>query len=87
MSTQTNNIADKKYCLSIVEKTEAPEDMPEDGNWYRYIVMYGASEIKCVRAGTLSEVTEHANDFVANLNARSKTNYSYASRNIKTKTV
>ena len=77
----------KKYCLSIVEKTEAPEDMKEDGNWYRYIVMYGASEINCVRAGTLSEVTEHANDFVASLNARSMSSHSYASRKIKTKTV
>lgn len=74
------------YCLSTVEKTAAPEDMPDDGSWYHYVVMYGASEINCVRSGTLSEVTQHANDFVTNLNARSKSNYSYATRNIKPKT-
>jgi len=87
MNTHTSNLANRKYLLSTIEKTEAPEDMPEDGNWYRYVVMYGTSEINCVKSGTLGEVTQHANDFVTNLNARSNTNYSYASRNIKTKTV
>jgi len=77
----------KKYYLATIEETDPPDDMP-DGNWYHYVVMYGDSEINCVRAGTLKEVTGHAEAFVENLNARSTIGYSnYATRNTKAKTV
>ena len=85
MNSETNNNGVKKYSLVTVEITPPPEDMPE-GNWFRYIVSYGDSNINCVRCGTLKEVTRHAEDFVENLNARSTTGYSgYAARSTKAK--
>lgn len=86
MDSQINDISERKYCLTTIEKTEPPEDMPE-GNWYHYTVMYGSKEISCVRAGTLKEVTQHAEDFVENLNSRSTMSYSnYSTHNNKAKT-
>ena len=85
MSTQTNDISKRKYCLTTIEETDPPEDMPK-GDWYHYVVMYGAKEINCVRAGTLKEDTQHAQDFVENLNSRSTMSYSnYTAHNTKTK--
>jgi len=86
MNSETNNNSIKRYYLVTVEETPPPQDMPE-GDWYRYVVSYGDSEINCVRGGTLKEVTLHAEDFVKNLNIRSTMNYSgYAARSTKTKT-
>lgn len=87
MNPHANNDSIKiKYSLTSVEKTEAPKDMPK-GNWYHYVVMYGNSRINCVRAGTLKEVTQHAIDFVENLNARATMSYSnYATRHAPIKT-
>jgi len=86
MNSETNNNGVKRYYLETVEETPPPEDMPE-GDWYRYVVSYGDSEINCVRGGTLKEVTRHAEDFVENLNVRSTMSYSgYAARSTKAKT-
>lgn len=83
MTSQASNTDIKQYCLTIIEKTDPPEDMPE-GSWFHYVVKYGSSEINCVRSGTLSEVTLHAQNFVENLNSRSTSSYTnYANRNTK----
>jgi hypothetical protein len=85
MNSETNKNSVKKYYLVAVENTPPPVDMPE-GDWFRYVVSYGDSEINCVRCGTLKEVTSHAEDFVENLNLRTTTGYSgYAARSTKAK--
>jgi len=86
MNSEANNNGANIYHLDTVEKTPPPQDMPE-GDWFRYVVSYGNSKINCVRGGTLKEVTQHAEEFVENLNARSVTGYSgYAARSTKAKT-
>jgi hypothetical protein len=86
MNSESNRNVVKKYYLTTVEKTLAPEDMPE-GDWYRYVVSYGDSKMNCFRGGTLKDVTRYAEDFVENLNARSTMSYSgYAARTTKAKT-
>jgi len=84
MSVQLNQNARKiSYRLANIEKTDPPEGMPE-GNWYHYVVEYGNSTMNCIRSGTLTEVTEHAEAFVENLNSRSAIGYSsYAARKTK----
>ncbi|MFW2372739.1 MAG: hypothetical protein ACN4GM_06415 [Gammaproteobacteria bacterium] len=85
MSVQLNHNARKiSYRLANIEKTDPPEGMPA-GNWYHYVVEYGNSSMNCIRSGTLTEVTEHAEAFVENLNSRSAVGYSsYAARKTKT---
>jgi len=86
MHSHSNDLSSRKYCLTSIEKSDPPADMPS-GNYCQYVVMYGDSAINCVRAGTLKEVTLHAEDFVKNLNSRSTMSYSnYAPRNNKNKT-
>ena len=84
MNSQLNqNSRIKIYRLTNVEKTDPPEGMPE-GDWYHYVVEYGSSTMNCIRSGTLTEVTEHAEAFVENLNNRSAIGYSsYAARKTK----
>lgn len=85
MNLQLNhNARIKIYRLTNIEKTDPPEGMPE-GNWYHYVVEYGDSTMNCIRAGTLAEVTQHAEAFVENLNSRSAIGYSsYGARKAKT---
>ncbi|MCW8956599.1 MAG: hypothetical protein OQL09_06925 [Gammaproteobacteria bacterium] len=85
MNSQLNhNTSTKMYRLTNIEKTNPPEGMPA-GNWYHYVVEYGNSTMNCIRAGTLTEVTQHAEAFVENLNSRSAIGYSgYAARKAKT---
>ena len=84
MSIQLNhNPSVKLYRLTNVEKTDPPEGMPA-GNWYHYVVEYGNSTMNCIKSGTLTEVTEHAEAFVKNLNNRSAIGYSsYGARKSK----
>ena len=81
MTTQTNNdVINRSYRLTLVEPVSAPEGMPE-GNWCRYVVEHGISTMNCIRAGTLKEVTQHAEKYVEDLNSRTLKGYStYAHR-------
>ncbi len=84
MNTQMkDDVIAHKYRVASIEKTTPPEGMP-DGDWYHYIVEYGKSTIDCIRAGSLKDVTQHAQDFVENLNTRTAKGYSsYAARKPK----
>lgn len=81
MNAQTHsNDVNAMYRLTLIEPTSPPEGMPE-GDWCRYDVEYGDSKMNCIRAGTLKEVTQHAEAFVEELNLRSSKGYSaYAQR-------
>ncbi len=71
---------DRKFRVTSIEKSSAPEGILE-GEWYCYVISRGSSEIKGKRPGTLQSVTEHAEEFVENLNRRAAPGYSaYAAR-------
>ena len=79
MSEEEDDIFDRKFNVTIIEKTDPPQGMPE-GEWYHYVIGRGASEIQGKRPGTLESVTEHVEEFVENLNRRALLGYSaYAS--------
>ncbi len=79
MSEEEDDIFDRKFNVTKIEKTDPPEGMPE-GEWYHYVIGRGASEIQGKRPGTLASVTEHVEEFVENLNRRALLGYSaYAS--------
>jgi len=71
---------DRKYRVTIIEKSKAPEGMSGD-EWYHYVISQGPSKIEGQRPGTLESVTEHVEEFVENLNRRAALGYSaYAAR-------
>ena len=59
----------KQYTVTSVERSEPPEGV-EEGTWYRYVIEQHNSTIVGSRRGTLEQVTCHANEFAADLNAR-----------------
>lgn len=81
MSTEAEDrTTEPKYKVLSVEKTEPPEGLPE-GLWHRYVIGQNDSKIEGFKPGTLQTVTQHAEEFAENLNARSSKGYStYSSR-------
>jgi hypothetical protein len=80
-----NDFFDRKFNITLIEKTDPPEGMQE-GEWYRYVIGKGSSEIQGKRPGTLESVTEHVNEYIANLNQRASLGYSAYAATSKTKT-
>lgn len=71
---------ERRFRVISIKKSNAPEGILE-GEWYHYVISRGSSEIKGKRPGTLQSVTEHAEEFVENLNRRAAPGYSaYAAR-------
>lgn len=66
---------DRKFNITKIEKMDPPEGMQE-GDWYRYVIGKGSSEIQGKRPGTLQSVTEHAKEYASNLNQRATQGYS-----------
>ena len=58
-----------RYQVVTVEKTEPPQGMP-DGNWYRYVIGQGKSQIEGLKLGSLQTVKEHAQIMAEDLNSR-----------------
>jgi len=78
-----DNNNEPKYRVVSVEKSAPPEGMP-DGDWHRYVIGQGGSKIEGFKTGSLQTVTEHAETFAEDLNARSANGYSvYAARKRK----
>jgi len=68
------------YRVERVEKTTPPDGMEGD-NWHLYVVGQGSSKIEGKKAGTLEDVTQHAEVFAEDLNSRMRGGGStYASR-------
>jgi len=84
MSTEPqDNTRENKYRVVSVEKTDAPEGMP-DGNWHRYVIGQGRSRIEGLKPGSLKTVTQHAETVAEDLNARAAGgNSAYAPRKRK----
>jgi hypothetical protein len=59
----------RRYALARVEKTDAPDG--GTSKWYRYVLDNGRSTITGLRSGSVKEVTEYANQYAEQLNARS----------------
>lgn len=81
MSEQpAEEVFDRKFRVTSIEKSKPPEGM-DGGDWYDYVISQGPSQISGKRPGTLESVTEHAEEFVENLNRRAALGYSaYAAR-------
>lgn len=64
-------MASHQYNVTSIEKTVPPEGA--DGqNWYRYVIECDGSVVTGCRQGTLKQVTEHANSFAEEINARTQ---------------
>lgn len=68
-----NNTRTKHRVMSV-QKTSTPEGLPE-GNWFRYVIGTGDSRIEGLRAGTLNDVTDHAETVAEGLNSRDGKGY------------
>ncbi len=75
MNENDDDIFDRRFSVTKIEKTDPPEGMPE-GEWYHYVIGRGTSEIQGKRPGTLESVIEHVEEFVENLNRRALLGYS-----------
>ena len=75
---------DRKFNITKIEKTNAPEGIQE-GDWYRYVIGKGSSEIRGKRSGTLQSVTEHVKEYASNLNQRTARGYSAYTATKRTK--
>lgn len=60
---------DRKYEVTEIEKTTAPEGMAGD-NWYRYVIQKGQSVVESKKTGTLKAVTAHAKNVAELINIR-----------------
>jgi hypothetical protein len=65
------------YTLISVEKAEPLPDWLPAGNWFRYTIRQGDSDLKGYRAGTLNAVTQYAEAVADDLNNRN-TNGKYS---------
>ena len=75
MSTYLNdNNPETKHRVMSIQKTATPDGLPE-GNWFRYVIGTGDSKIEGLRAGTLSDVSDHAETVAEGLNARDGKGY------------
>ena len=63
------------YSLAEVEIAESPDGNNEE-DWYRYVLVRGASRITGYHRGTLTEVTEYANECIGQINDRNRYNKS-----------
>lgn len=79
--TDVEDILDeRRFTVTSIEKTEAPEGMPA-GNWYQYTIGKGESVITGKRPGSLESVKQHAMEFAENLKLKATLGYSaYAAR-------
>ena len=59
------------YEVETVEKT-IPPDGASDGDWYRYVLKKGNSIMEGKMAGTLKQVTLHADELVEQINMRNR---------------
>ena len=86
MSEEPDDIfVDRKFNITKIEKTDPPEGM-QKGDWYRYVIGKGSSEIQGKRPGTLQSVTEYAKEYASNLNQRATQGYSAYAASKRTKT-
>ena len=76
----------KPFEILSIELTAPPGNI-EGGEWYRYSIGHPSSPIQGLRSGTLKSVRKHLEEYVEQLNARTRFGYSsYAnSKSKKTK--
>ena len=60
-----------RHTLVSVEKADPLPTWLPDGNWYRYIIRQGSSDLEGYIIGSLPSATEYAESVTANMNERS----------------
>lgn len=82
MNTQTKpGINRATYTLISVEKADPLPAWLPAGNWHRYVIRQGNSDMEGYLNDSLKKVTEHAENTVADLNERSATGKYASARN------
>jgi len=69
MTDQSDNLENRFFRVTSINKTEAPAGVTE-GEWYQYTIGHGESAIHGKRLGSLQSVTLHAEEYAENLNQR-----------------
>ena len=83
MTDQYDELDKRLFCVTRIEKTEAPAGVT-DGEWYQYTIGHGDSAIHGKRSGSLQSVTRHAEEYAENLNQRTLLGHSaYAARRLQ----
>jgi hypothetical protein len=67
--TVTKGVRPEPYRVANIEKIAAPDGLGS-GSWYRYVLDNDASVITGQRCGSLKDVTDYAEQYAAQLNAR-----------------
>ncbi len=65
----TVDLSNNRYMVKTVEKTDAPAGC-EGNNWYRYVLERNGSTLVGQRRGTLSQVTDYAEELAREANSR-----------------
>ena len=76
--------ANRGYHVTSVEKITTPEGM-SGNNWYQYIIGEGKTRVVGKIAGTLKEVTAHAEAQAEQINARHGNKSGYSAYTAKKK--
>lgn len=74
-SGDAQTVNPRPFQLVRVEKTRVPQGATGE-TWYRYVLENGRSTITGQRCGPLDEVTEYANHYAEQLNARNVAGHS-----------
>ncbi len=70
LSEVSTALVQDKYQVESVVKVDTPKGMTGD-EWYHYTIIFGKKTIEGMKPGSLFSVTQHAEEFVENLNERS----------------
>ena len=65
----------RQYFVLTVEKSGPPSGECK-GEWYKYVIAGGMSEITGIRSGTFQSVTQYAEEFAEHINERSLLGFS-----------
>ena len=83
MTDQSDNLENRFFRVTSINKTEAPAGVTE-GEWYQYTIGHGESAIQGKRLGSLQSVTLHAEEYAENLNQRTLLGHSaYGARKLQ----
>ena len=63
----------KCYSVAKVEVADSPVG-EDEGEWYRYVLVRGSSEITGYHRGTLKEATQYAHECIEQINERNRYN-------------
>ena len=79
--------AERTFHLHAVEPCKAPHPESNGGRWHRYVVKNQLTTIEGYAKGTRKEVTDHANRYIVQLNAKNSGNVKAGPRKLQRRAV